>query len=256
MDLLHYFSKTRSSEGVFPIFLGSSIKRKYHQIEPLIRRGWLEVHPPVWSYIFYRDKIEDFIFYRCEVICQNLEEKSKLIELTLANKYDYIQGKGSVNAGALDPSSMDAIQERARKIEELIEESKRYKPVVSRYRTQIVNLRRYKEIFKHLLSVVRDIKINDRTPDVDQVARKKLIQILGSYDFEKGELLPKVNKTQGQRYLNELKSFGYWREFRPAQRYALTEVGAELELNLTSQKAQEKCQEEEEFDELMEKIRF
>src|SRR5271157_2153749 len=254
LDLLHYFSKTRSDGSIAPIFLGGSIKRKYHEIEPLIRQGLVEVHPPAWSYTFYRDKIEDFIFYQCELLCQKLEEKSRKIEVTLAAKYDHIQGKGPVDAIPEDSGSMDAVREQARKIEELIAESKRFKPVVTRYRTQIINLRRFKEVFKRLLSVINDIKPNERTQDLEQVTRKKLVRILGSYDFEKGELLGKIDHAQGRRLLEDLKNLGFWREYRPAQRYALTELGAEVETRLATQKAQEKCEEEEEFDLLMKKI--
>jgi hypothetical protein len=185
-----------------------------------------------------------------------LEEKSKIIEMALTNKYDYIQGRKPPSANAQDPTTMDAVREQAKKIEELIEESKRYKPVVSRYRTQITTLHRFREIFKRLLSVLKEIKVNERTQDEDQLTQKKLIRILGSFDVDKGTLLEKVDYAQGRRYLEALKNFGFWREYRPAQRYALSELGAELESKLASQKAQEKCEEEEEFDALMQKIRI
>lgn len=262
---LLYFSNTRAEDRVTPIFLGGAIRRKYYEVEPLIKRGWLEVYTPAWSYTFNRDKIEDFIFFRCEVMCQKCEEKAQSIEVRLAAKYYQIQGKipeGGDNSTRLKdvnstiPLTAPDMQARARQIEGLLAESKRYMAVMTRFRKRAATLRSYRYALRFLLSRVKDIVCNARTPDATKSVRRKLIHLLGSCNLQTGEPLPSPDVRQGHILWEELKAFGLWHEYPPAHQYALTDVGVQLEEQLVFAKRQEKTPEEEEFDKLMRKIRL
>ena len=144
---LHFF---RSSNGkaVATFLEGSALFQQNDHLERLIRFGLVQENPLAPSFTFYRERMEDFVFVKCDVEIAKLVGKIKKIE------------------GFLDTPGPQSEKQRQE---------------IAQYDSQIVLLKELKQILAVMFRDSVSIPSNERFADIDGSSRGVALKILSSY---------------------------------------------------------------------------
>nr|MDO8115636.1 hypothetical protein [Candidatus Sigynarchaeota archaeon] len=217
---LHFF---RSSNGkpVATFLEGSALFKQNDHLERLIRFGLVQENPPAQSFTFYRERMEDFVFVKCDPEIARLVGKIKKLEGLQAS---------------LGPQSDAQRQE------------------IAQYTFQIDLLKELKQIFAVMFRDSANIPSNERFADVDGFSRSAALKILSSYSAKDCSALPKPDMAQGERYFEMLQKRGFWVEFSPAPSYSITPLGMEVLAQFQNLHSGDRSPEEEEFEKIVQEM--
>jgi hypothetical protein len=183
--------------------------------------GLIESHNPTTSVIYYRDKIEDFVFSQHELEMTEIRIKLKKKEAILLHSGEEIQ---------------------------------KHQHILSRYKNQLKYLDDLKKAFTVLLRYTVKIPANERILDAERILKNTVLKIFSAYDFDTQGLLPQPNSIQGKQFTQYIIQRGFLKEYPKITFYTITPLGIEIAQQLRNQKTKEICPEEVEFEKLMQQF--
>lgn len=219
-EVLSKLSFFRIREGKpIPTFLeGSQLFQDNDHIDQLLKFNLIHEEPPAPSFIFYRERVEDFVFVKCDTEIKACNRKIHELESLAARD------------GGQDG-------ELTRRITTLT--------------NQLAHLEDIKQAFSFLYINSATIPSNERYADADERAKKAALDILGSwYSKERGSI-PCDDQNPIVKYFQFLKQRGFWKEYNPARCFIITKLGIDV-LELLRNKEQNILSPEEvEFDKIV-----
>ncbi|MHA2182254.1 MAG: hypothetical protein ACXAAH_12625 [Promethearchaeota archaeon] len=252
LDLISYF---KNSTIKTPIYLGV-IQRNYAEIKSLITNGLIEDLPPVKSYIFNLDKLENHFHKKFQEKIDNLKteiwrrknKKTEIIRLTEEMEPD----EGCEDYELKLYECLEFAKKSISELDQMEEEKEDFNNIVGELQEKL----KQHPMYKFLLIVRNDKEFifNKRTEDQENIIHKKILN-------SSHECMPDDSRT----FFTNLIKKGFYKEFSPAKNYIITELGSLVDSKLkeiiwaqddTPQKKAEEIAQEEEFEKLKEIIGF
>lgn len=256
LDLIHYFARSSKHH---PIFLGS-IHRNYMEIRALLSAGLLHDLDPNPSYVFYIDKLENYIHERYNEKIETLHQKIKKLK---QEKNDLIQQAESMEPKSGCENYDEKLKECLEFTKSSVKKAQQIESTISKIEKEIIsiNTSMKKDPFYKFLFLIRNddnVEFNKRVKDTKPSIKLTLKRL-----FNKSKN-PTTRLT-----LSQLETKGIFHFFSQAKRYHLSQLGKvvcnELKRNRTCEefdfthvkdlKAEEITQEEE-FSKLREEFGF
>lgn len=237
IELISYF---KDSTKTSPVFL-SQINRNWAEIKPLLKAGLIQDVPPVKSYVFYMDKLENFFYEnyqeKIDILKEEINKKKRrkveLIEITEA----ITPQEGEEDYEIKLAKALEFAKQSIQELDVLELEKEDRNEIIAELQEKM----KEDPIYKLLFYVRNDSTIifNKRTEDDEQKVRNKLLNYLVD-----------CYQELGKQVFKELKRGGFLKEYSPAKNYYITDLGLAVDSSLK----QQKWEREEEFEMLPEEL--
>ncbi len=212
------FFRIRDGRPVATFLEESQLFQQNDHLEQLLGFSLIHEEIPTPSFIFYRERMEDFVFVRCEEEIMAYECKIKSLEGHILH-------------------------------EEMPHDE--YMQKISHFHDQITHLNDLKQVFSILFVNSAEIPSNERYADADRCAKKAVLKILISYHLKEQSLPPQINQNQGEMYFQFLKQKGFWREYTPTRCFTITKLGMDVLELLRNKDSNILSPEEVEFEKIV-----
>jgi hypothetical protein len=222
LSKLHFF-RIVNNTPIATFLEHSQMFEENDLLREFLELGLLHEHKPSPSFIFYRERMEDFVFVKCEIEISRCEKKNQLKQEVLANTKDSAQNE-------------------------------KYKLYIERFQKYIAELKNLKEAFTIMFRYSAKNPSNERYADKDGISRRAALKILSSFNIKNHSMLDRPDLAQGERYFSLLERKGFWKEFAPELCYSLTDLGIEVVNLLRLKTINQQSPEEEDFEKLVQDL--